>query len=227
MSPPPPDGQARLQLECRGVVQGVGFRPTVHRLAVGLGLRGQVENVAAAVRLDLEGERSALEAFLRELPRRLPPQARLEPFQPLWSPPGAPVGETGPSGVRIVDGGAEPLRHRPGGAGPGGGSGPMPRLPGRTGGSRRPSPRLSLHQLLRLRPALQHRHGRALCPGPHHPGLLPPVRGLPSGVRGSGRSPLPCRDHRLPGLRTTAGAVGRGRQAAAEPGLQRRGTQRS
>ena len=109
MSPSPPEGQARLHLECRGVVQGVGFRPTVHRLAVGLGLRGRVENVAAAVRLDLEGERCALEAFLRELPRRLPPQARLEPLQPLWSSPVSPADQTGPAGVRIVDGAAAPL----------------------------------------------------------------------------------------------------------------------
>ena len=109
MSSPPPDPQARLQLECRGVVQGVGFRPMVHRLAVRLGLRGQVVNVAGAVQLDLQGERIALERFLHDLPRRLPPQSRLEPLQPRWLSPQAPPGDTLPPGVRIVVGAAEPL----------------------------------------------------------------------------------------------------------------------
>ena len=46
---------ARLRLWCRGVVQGVGFRPLVHRLAAELQLVGEVENVAGAVRLELQG----------------------------------------------------------------------------------------------------------------------------------------------------------------------------
>nr|WP_254217284.1 carbamoyltransferase HypF [Synechococcus sp. CCY 9618] len=95
-----------MRLECRGVVHGVGFRPLVHRLAGERGLRGQVENVAGAVRLELEGPRRSLEGFLHDLPRRLPPQARLEPLEPLWLP--APAWP-GPAGVRILSGAAAPL----------------------------------------------------------------------------------------------------------------------
>ena len=102
-------GAARLRLECRGVVQGVGFRPLVCRLAAERGLRGQVENVAGAVRLELEGERSALEDFLFTLPQRLPPQARLEALEPQWLAPLRRAGEVAPAGVRIVAGAGEPL----------------------------------------------------------------------------------------------------------------------
>ncbi len=102
-------GRTRLHLECRGVVQGVGFRPLVHRLASELNLCGEVENGPGVVRLQLEGERPALDAFLRRLPLQLPPGARLERLDPLWLPaPGGPGGEP-PAGVRILAGGAECL----------------------------------------------------------------------------------------------------------------------
>ncbi|MEA5442434.1 carbamoyltransferase HypF, partial [Cyanobium gracile] len=109
MSGPPGAGRARLQLACRGVVQGVGFRPLVHRLASDLALSGEVQNGPGLVRLQLEGERHALEAFLRRLPCQLPPGARLERLDPLWLP--APTRPSGapPAGVRILDGGAERL----------------------------------------------------------------------------------------------------------------------
>ncbi|MGB5135464.1 MAG: acylphosphatase, partial [Prochlorococcaceae cyanobacterium] len=72
---------ARLLLHCRGTVQGVGFRPFVHRLARELALSGEVENVTGAVRVDLHGERRALERFLRRLGAELPAPARLEPLE--------------------------------------------------------------------------------------------------------------------------------------------------
>ena len=70
--------RARLNLQCRGVVQGVGFRPYVHRLAASLNLRGSVRNAPGAVRIELEGNRRDLETFLSRLPRELPSAARLE-----------------------------------------------------------------------------------------------------------------------------------------------------
>lgn len=107
MSGPPGAGRARLQLACRGVVQGVGFRPLVHRLAADLDLSGEVENGPGVVRLQLEGERPALEAFLRRLPLQLPPGARMERLDPLWLPsPTRPSGAL-QAGVRIQAGRAE------------------------------------------------------------------------------------------------------------------------
>ncbi len=102
-------GRARLQLACRGVVQGVGFRPLVHRLASELDLSGEVENAPGVVRLQLEGERDSLETFLRRLPQQLPPGARLEPLEPIWRQAPPSPGRVLPAGVRIVTGQAEPL----------------------------------------------------------------------------------------------------------------------
>jgi len=98
--------RVRLQLLCRGVVQGVGFRPAVQRLAGTLGLGGSARNVVAGVALELIGPRAGLERFLALLPASLPPGARLEPLQPQWF---AGPGLEGPPGLRLEAGPAIPL----------------------------------------------------------------------------------------------------------------------
>src|SRR6516165_8066255 len=57
----------RLKVTVRGVVQGVGFRPFVYRLASELGLRGWVLNSAQGVFIEVEGDRQSLENFLPRL----------------------------------------------------------------------------------------------------------------------------------------------------------------
>lgn len=91
------------------MVQGVGFRPLVHRLAAELELSGEVENGPGTVRLRLEGDRPSLEAFLRRLPLQLPPGARMEPLDPVWSAAADPAAGPFQAGVRIVTGQAVPL----------------------------------------------------------------------------------------------------------------------
>jgi hydrogenase maturation protein HypF len=68
--------QARF-LRIRGVVQGVGFRPFVYRLAQAHGLQGWVLNGASGVEIHVEGPEEALPAFVRDLRTQAPPAARI------------------------------------------------------------------------------------------------------------------------------------------------------
>ncbi len=62
-----------------GVVQGVGFRPFVYRVAVRLGLCGFVRNLGGSeVEIWVEGADSSLQRFLEALETEKPPQAKLE-----------------------------------------------------------------------------------------------------------------------------------------------------
>jgi hydrogenase maturation protein HypF len=67
-----------LRVHVTGLVQGVGFRPFVHRLALRYGLVGSVQNRAGDVRIDVQGPRHALEQFLAALSDEAPPLARIE-----------------------------------------------------------------------------------------------------------------------------------------------------
>jgi hydrogenase maturation protein HypF len=71
----------RVRWEVRGRVQGVGFRPFVHRLAVRLGLSGWVANSAAGAILELEGEDRKLALFRQALVQELPYPGQVEQIQ--------------------------------------------------------------------------------------------------------------------------------------------------
>jgi len=68
----------RRHVRVRGIVQGVGFRPFVHRLAHDAGLTGLVRNDAAGVCIEVQGAPAALDAFERALSLDAPPRARVE-----------------------------------------------------------------------------------------------------------------------------------------------------
>lgn len=63
----------RTRLLVRGVVQGVGFRPYVYRLARQYGLVGFVFNSAFGATIELEGTRAAIDCFVADLPVQGPP----------------------------------------------------------------------------------------------------------------------------------------------------------
>ena len=65
-----------LSIRIRGVVQGVGFRPFVYRLAHEHGIAGWVLNGEEGVSIHAEGEENALWRFVEELRVQAPPAAR-------------------------------------------------------------------------------------------------------------------------------------------------------
>ncbi|MDE3216750.1 MAG: carbamoyltransferase HypF [Gemmatimonadota bacterium] len=67
-----------LRLRVSGVVQGVGFRPFVHRLAARHGLRGWVRNTTGDVEIAVAGEPLELERFFAALSAEAPPLARID-----------------------------------------------------------------------------------------------------------------------------------------------------
>jgi hydrogenase maturation protein HypF len=80
-----------------GLVQGVGFRPHVHRLATGLGLSGHVGNDTEGVFAEVEGPAPRLDAFLTRLVAEAPGPARIDGLDRM------PVAATGEPGFAIVE----------------------------------------------------------------------------------------------------------------------------
>lgn len=62
----------------RGIVQGVGFRPFIYRLATNLSLKGYVQNDTYGVFIDIEGEKEKLDKFIDSILESPPPQALIE-----------------------------------------------------------------------------------------------------------------------------------------------------
>jgi hydrogenase maturation protein HypF len=76
-----------LQIFIRGVVQGVGFRPFVYKLATSLDLKGWVINSPNGVTVNIEGQQNLLEEFLLRLEKEKPPKASIYSLEPLFITP--------------------------------------------------------------------------------------------------------------------------------------------
>ena len=62
----------RALIKIHGIVQGVGFRPFIHRLVREYGLNGTIKNTSSGIELELDGEKSDLERLVAEIPQRAP-----------------------------------------------------------------------------------------------------------------------------------------------------------
>jgi len=80
------------KIKVSGVVQGVGFRPFVYRLAQEHKLRGWVRNTSGNVEVRVEGDEVALKSFLADLETKAPVMAHIEQVEATFD---APVGYTG------------------------------------------------------------------------------------------------------------------------------------
>lgn len=67
-----------FKIEVRGIVQGVGFRPFVHRLVERYGFTGWIRNTSDGAQLELCGSGWALLRFVEELKTECPPLAMIE-----------------------------------------------------------------------------------------------------------------------------------------------------
>jgi hydrogenase maturation protein HypF len=71
----------RAKVAVRGLVQGVGFRPFVYRLATQMRLNGWVLNSAQGVFIEVEGAREILQSFLLRLEKEKPSRAIIQSLE--------------------------------------------------------------------------------------------------------------------------------------------------
>ena len=182
----------REVLVVRGVVQGVGFRPFVFRLAMEEKLAGSIGNDTGGVTIEIEGPAERVEAFRRRLEAESPPLARIDSVA---------VRETLGHGrsrfSHYCQRGQRTRQYRNSRR-----RGDLRRLPARTVRSQRPALSLSISELHQLRSALHHYTPHSLRSSADLDGALYHVRGLSGGVRRSHQPPFPRATQRLPGVRT-------------------------
>jgi hydrogenase maturation protein HypF len=89
--------RVRHRIRVTGVVQGVGFRPFVHRLATQLDLTGHVGNDTEGVVVEVEGGASSVAVFETRLATDAPPLARI------FSIHGTPVEALHDEDFRIIE----------------------------------------------------------------------------------------------------------------------------
>lgn len=68
----------RIRITIQGIVQGVGFRPFIYRLATGLQLSGWIKNTSQGVLMELEGPSGSLQAFFLGLKKQKPALSLIE-----------------------------------------------------------------------------------------------------------------------------------------------------
>lgn len=84
--------RSRIRLEVEGLVQGVGFRPTVHRLTTQLNLSGFIRNTSQGAELELEGQPNQVAQFVPLLQQQAPVLARIRRVSTVSIPPTGEVG---------------------------------------------------------------------------------------------------------------------------------------
>jgi hydrogenase maturation protein HypF len=69
--------QKRISIDVSGIVQGVGFRPHIYRLANRLNLVGNVRNNSHGVNIEIQGTIDNIEHFIKSLKNQPPPLAQI------------------------------------------------------------------------------------------------------------------------------------------------------
>ncbi len=74
----------KARIIVQGIVQGVGFRPTVYRIAKEMQLKGSVRNLGNSVEIILEGTRGQIEQFAENLKKNKPPISKINTLKIDW-----------------------------------------------------------------------------------------------------------------------------------------------
>ena len=69
--------EVRRHIDVSGIVQGVGFRPYVYRLATERRLSGNIINTSSGVTIEIQGPDQIVQDFVVSLPKQAPPLARI------------------------------------------------------------------------------------------------------------------------------------------------------
>lgn len=96
-----------LTIRVYGIVQGVGFRPFIYRLAKEYHLKGTVRNTSGQVEIKAEGRREDLEGFLRDIRLKAPAAARIERIDY------EPAALSGYTDFRIIESEPRPGEYQP------------------------------------------------------------------------------------------------------------------
>ena len=68
----------RFEIEIRGVVQGVGFRPFIHNLATSMQLYGSVSNSDYGVYIVVDSSQTNVDEFIKQIRARKPRLSEIE-----------------------------------------------------------------------------------------------------------------------------------------------------
>lgn len=74
----------KVKIVIRGVVQGVGFRPFIFRLAKELDVKGWIINSSQGVFIDAESDRKTLESFIKKIESDRPKNSYIQSFEHTW-----------------------------------------------------------------------------------------------------------------------------------------------
>jgi hydrogenase maturation protein HypF len=66
------------KLLIKGTVQGVGFRPFIHRVASEMGVKGWVRNIGEGVEVEVQADSDMIEMFRERILSDMPPGANIK-----------------------------------------------------------------------------------------------------------------------------------------------------
>lgn len=78
------DSLKRIEVEINGIVQGVGFRPFIHKLVQQYELKGYVKNTSSGVFIEAEGDIKNLHSFIEDIKYKKPTLAVIETIEYLY-----------------------------------------------------------------------------------------------------------------------------------------------